>query len=79
VKRRAFVLASTGVGTEETVRSELLGGKLVRGVVGAYVVYGFYDLIVEVEAETEEVLREVVFSIRRLDHIESTVTLIQVA
>ncbi|HIH89432.1 TPA: Lrp/AsnC family transcriptional regulator [Candidatus Bathyarchaeota archaeon] len=50
------------------------GAKEVKNI---YSLYGIYDVIVEVEAETMEKVKEVVFNrIRRLDNVKSTITLI---
>jgi DNA-binding Lrp family transcriptional regulator len=71
--RRAFVLANTDMGSEDEVQSEL---KKVEGIVGVYQVYGVYDVVVEVEAESDQKLKEIVFSrIRVLKHVRSTLTL----
>ena len=71
--RRAFVLANTDMGSENEVQSEL---KKVKGIVGVYLVYGVYDVIIEVEAESDKRLKEIVFSrIRTLKHVRSTLTL----
>lgn len=60
-------------GSENELQSEL---KKVDGVVGVYQVYGVYDVIVEVEAESDQKLKETLFSrIRSLKHVRSTLTL----
>jgi DNA-binding Lrp family transcriptional regulator len=71
--RKAFVLINTDLGTEVELVSVL---KKIQGVVGVYEVYGVYDVVVEVEAETQQMLKEIVFSrIRTLKHVRSTLTL----
>ena len=71
--RRAFVLVNTNPGTETVLQSEL---KKVEGIVGVYQVFGAYDIVVVVEAESEEHLKHVVFSqIRTLKYLRSTLTL----
>ncbi len=71
--RKAFVLINTDLGSEDDLVSEL---KKIEGVVGVHAVYGVYDVVAEVEAETEQMLKEVVFSrIRTLKHLRSTLTL----
>ena len=70
---RAFVLINTNPGTDIVLENEL---RKVEGVVGVYLVYGVYDLMVVVEAESEEQLRDIVFSrIRTLKYLRSTLTL----
>ncbi len=50
--------------------------KKIEGVVGVHAVYGVYDVVAEVEAETEQMLKEIVFSrIRMLKHVRYTLTL----
>jgi DNA-binding Lrp family transcriptional regulator len=62
------------LGKEPEVIKAMKGAKEVKNI---YSLYGIYDVIVEVEAETMEKVKEVVFNrIRRLDNVKSTITLI---
>jgi len=71
--RKAFVMINTDLGTETVLQSEL---KKVEGIVGAYQVFGIYDMVVVVEAESEEELKDIIFSrIRTLKYLRSTLTL----
>lgn len=71
--RKAFVLVNVDLGSDAEIQSEL--GKIER-IVGVHQVYGVYDLVVEVEAQSDQELKEVVFSkIRPLKHVRSTLTL----
>jgi DNA-binding Lrp family transcriptional regulator len=71
--RKAFVLVNSGLGTETDLQSEL---KKIEGITGVYEVYGVYDLIAEVEAESEQKLKYIIFSrIRALEGVRSTLTL----
>ena len=71
--KRAFVLINTRPGTEAVLEREL---KKVEGVVGVYLVYGAYDVVVALEAESEEELRDIVLlQIRALKYLKSTITL----
>ena len=71
--KRAYVLINTNLGTEDVLQSEL---KKVEGIIGVYQVYGVYDMVVVVEAESEEQLRDIIFSrIRNLKYLRSTLTL----
>ena len=75
--RKAFVLVNTDLGSDDELQSEL---KKVEGVAGVYQVYGVYDLLVEVEAESDQKLKETIFSrIRVLKHVRSTLTLTTVS
>ncbi|MCS7364762.1 MAG: Lrp/AsnC ligand binding domain-containing protein [archaeon GB-1867-035] len=70
----AIILVNTRVGTEEEVIKKLLKIDKVREV---YFVYGVYDIIVKVQADDINKLREVVTTkIRRIDNILSTSTMV---
>ena len=70
----AYVLVNTELGREEEIRKKLEAFHAVRK---AYGVYGVYDIILEVEAEDQEVLKEAVFTqIRRMDGVRSTLTML---
>jgi DNA-binding Lrp family transcriptional regulator len=71
--KKAFVLINTNPGTEMVLKSEL---EKVEGVAGVYQVYGVYDTVVVIEAESEEQVKDIVFSrIRALKYLRSTLTL----
>ncbi len=72
----AFVLINTEIGSEADVLGNL---KKVEGVDEAFAVYGVYDIIARVKAETMDKLKETVtWRIRRLDKVRSTLTMIVV-
>ncbi|MCD6431520.1 Lrp/AsnC ligand binding domain-containing protein [Candidatus Bathyarchaeota archaeon] len=72
----AFVLINTEIGSEADVLKDL---KTVEGVAEAFAVYGVYDIIARVQAETMDKLKEIVtWRIRRLDKVRSTLTMIVV-
>lgn len=70
----AFVLINAEIGSE----SEILEGlSKVKNVIEAHMVYGVYDIVAKVEAETMEKLKETItWKIRRLDKVRSTLTMI---
>ena len=71
---KAYVLLNTELGKEPEVIKAMKDAKEIKNI---YSLYGIYDIIVEVEAETMEKVKEVVFNrIRRLDNVKSTITLI---
>jgi DNA-binding Lrp family transcriptional regulator len=71
---KAYVLINTEVESDSTVWSGL---KEVREVKEASTVYGVYDIIARVEAETLQELKDAVsLKIRRLKGIKSTLTMI---
>jgi DNA-binding Lrp family transcriptional regulator len=70
----AFVLVNTEIGSESDVLTAL---KKVDGVQEAHTVYGVYDIIAKIGAETMDKLKEIVtWHIRRLDKVRSTLTMI---
>jgi DNA-binding Lrp family transcriptional regulator len=75
---KAFVLINTEIGAEADVLSQL---KKVEGVGkdNAFAVYGVYDIVAMVQADTMDKLKDTVtWKIRRLDKVRSTLTMIVV-
>jgi DNA-binding Lrp family transcriptional regulator len=71
--KKAFVLLKSDLGSEFALQSEL---QKIENVVGVYQVYGVYDVIIEIESESEAKLKEIIFSkIRTQEHVKSTITL----
>jgi DNA-binding Lrp family transcriptional regulator len=72
----AFVLINTEIGSEADVLKDL---KKVEGVEEAHAVYGVYDIIARVRADTMDKLKDIVtWKVRRLDKVRSTLTMIVV-
>lgn len=72
----AFVLLGVNLGTEEEVVARLRG---VEGVKEAYQIFGAYDVIARLEAESTEKVRNILQErIRKVDNIRSTLTLMAV-
>ena len=72
----AFVLINTEIGSESDVLKEL---RKVEGVDDSFAVYGVYDIVARVTADTMDKLKETVtWRIRRLDKVRSTLTMIVV-
>jgi DNA-binding Lrp family transcriptional regulator len=70
----AFVLINAEIGSEGEVLGEL---KKVEGVEEAYSVYGVYDVIAKVKADSMDKLKDLItWSIRRLPKVRSTLTMI---
>jgi DNA-binding Lrp family transcriptional regulator len=70
----AYVLVNAEIGSESEVLEKL---RMIPEVMEAHVVYGVYDIIVRVEADTMESLKDVInMKIRRLDKVRSTITMI---
>jgi DNA-binding Lrp family transcriptional regulator len=73
---KAFVLINADLGTEEDLVKEL---KRIPNVTEVHVVYGVYDIIAKVEADTMEKVKETItWNIRRLEKVRSTLTMIVV-
>jgi DNA-binding Lrp family transcriptional regulator len=73
---KAFVLINTQSGLEDHVLEQV---RKIVGVREAYSSYGVYDLIVKVEADTMDVLKDVLsHRIRRVENILSSVTLLMI-
>jgi DNA-binding Lrp family transcriptional regulator len=70
----AYVLLNTETGAENEVLEEI---KKLSSICEAYTVYGVYDVVTRVGAETMEKLKEIItWKIRRLDKVRSTLTMI---
>jgi len=70
------VLINAEIGSEDEVLKQL---KTLPNVKESYVVYGVYDIVAKVTADTMDKLKEIVtWKIRRLDKVRSTLTMIVV-
>ena len=72
----AYVLITTETGAVDSVLASL---KKMESVKETYMVYGVYDIIATVKADTMEKLKEIVtWNLRSLDQVRSTLTMIAV-
>ena len=70
----AFVLVNTEMGSMEETLNALMK---IDNVKEAYMVYGVYDIVAKVEAESMTKLKELVtWKIRKLDKVRSTLSMI---
>ena len=70
----AFILMNAELGKENHIVKEL---RQIPNVKEVYPVYGVYDVLMELEADSMEVLRETITTkVRKLDGIKSTLTMI---
>ena len=70
----AFVLINAKIDAMEKVLKAL---ENVESVKEAYSVFGVYDVVVKVEAESMDKIKDLVtYQIRRLDGVSSTLTMI---
>jgi DNA-binding Lrp family transcriptional regulator len=71
---QAYILLTVEGGTEDNVLGKI---KSITGVEQAYVSYGVYDLIIKVNADTIQELKDVVtHKIRQIRQVNSTLTLL---
>jgi DNA-binding Lrp family transcriptional regulator len=70
----AFVLINTEVGSEEETLEEL---KKLESVKEAHCVYGTYDIVAKVEADSMDKLKEVTtWKVRKINKVRNTLTMI---
>ena len=70
----AFIVINAEMGSEDKVLDEL---KELEGVKEAYCVYGVYDIIAKVEADSMEKLKEIItWKVRRIDKVRNTLTML---
>lgn len=70
---KAFILINCELGSEKQIISDLKVIDCVKDVCG---VFGAYDIVINVESETFEKLRQlIIWKIRKIDNIRSTMTL----
>ena len=71
---RAYVLFGVSSGSEDQVLKDV---QKVEGVKEVNISYGVYDLVVKIEADSMEQLKELISRhLRRIDNVRSTLTLI---
>jgi len=72
----AFVLVSVETGLENEVVEQL---RKIANVRESYTVFGAFDIVAKVEAESMDKLKEIItWKIRRLDKVRSTLTMIEI-
>jgi DNA-binding Lrp family transcriptional regulator len=72
----AYVLINTEIGSESEVLDAI---KKITNVKEAHAVYGVYDIVVKIEADTMDKLKETVtWKVRRLNKVRSTLTMIAI-
>ncbi|MEZ0289950.1 MAG: Lrp/AsnC ligand binding domain-containing protein [Sulfolobales archaeon] len=71
--QKALVLINIEIGSEEEVLARL---REIPNVKETYLVYGVYDIVAVIEAQTQDELREIVVKyVRRIPKIRSTTTM----
>ncbi len=70
--RKGFILLNCDLGSEEYILEEL---KQIQGINNAYLTFGAYDVIAEIQTENPEEFAKVIAAIRKLSRVVSTMTL----
>lgn len=73
--QKAYVLINCDLGHEAEIINQL---KRLDGVKEAHGTFGAYDVVAEIESKPESLAQTVTNQIRKLSHIKSTNTLIEV-
>ncbi len=69
---RGFILLNCDLGAEEYIVDEL---KQMQVISHAYLTFGAYDVIAEIEVENQEEFAKAIATIRKLSRVVSTMTL----
>ena len=69
---RGFILLNCDLGAEEYIVDEL---KQMQEVINAYLTFGAYDVIAEIQTENQEEFAKAISTIRKLSRVVSTMTL----
>ncbi len=69
---RGFILLNCDLGAEEYIVDEL---KQMDVVINAYLTFGAYDVIAEIQTEDQEEFAKAISTIRKLSRVVSTMTL----
>lgn len=72
----AFVMINTVPDQMESVLDKI---EKIEGVQEAYMLYGVYDILAVVKAETTEELKGIILRIRTVNHVLNTLTLLAVS
>ncbi len=69
---KGFILLNCDLGAEEYIVDEL---KQMQNISNAYLTFGAYDVIAEIQTEDQEEFEKVIATIRKLSRVVSTMTL----
>ncbi|MGH1569216.1 MAG: Lrp/AsnC ligand binding domain-containing protein [Nitrosopumilus sp.] len=69
---KGFILLNCDLGAEEYIVDEL---KQMQEITNAYLTFGAYDVIVEIQTEDQNGFEKVIATIRKLSRVVSTMTL----
>ncbi len=69
---RGFILLNCDLGAEEYIVDQL---KQMQVISNAYLTFGAYDIIAEIQTKNQEEFAKAITSIRKLSRVVSTMTL----
>ena len=69
---KGFILLNCDLGAEEYIVDEL---KHMQDVNNAYLTFGAYDVVAEVQTQNQDEFEKVIAAIRKLSRVVSTMTL----
>ena len=69
---KGFILLNCDLGSEEYIVDEL---KQMKKISNAYLTFGAYDVIAEIETESQDEFEKAIAIIRKLSRVVSTMTL----
>ncbi len=69
---KGFILLNCDLGAEEYIVDEL---KQMQDVTNAYLTFGAYDVIAEIQTDNQEEFEKAIAVIRKLSRVVSTMTL----
>lgn len=69
---KGFILLNCDLGAEEYVIDEL---KQMQDVSNAYLTFGVYDVVAEIQTDDQDGFEKTIATIRRLSRVVSTMTL----
>jgi uncharacterized protein with GYD domain len=70
--QKGFILLNCDLGSEEYILEEL---KQMQGINNAYLTFGAYDVIAEIQTEGQDGFEKVIAEVRKLSRVVSTMTL----
>ena len=70
--QKGFILLNCDLGAEEYIVDEL---KHMQDISNAYLTFGAYDVVAEIQSENQEAFEKIIATIRRLSQVVSTMTL----
>ena len=70
--QKGFILLNCDLGSEEHILEEL---KQMQDIINAYLTFGAYDVIAEIQTEEQDGFEKVIAAVRKLSRVVSTMTL----